>query len=83
LLLAPVTVKASPVERLPSPSESVSARVPFANVPKIPFERDTFVRTGIPFSRRDARRLRFRASSGLQKGDFAVAYHGFVPWLVT
>src|SRR5438128_4024392 len=82
LVLAPVTVKTSPVERLPSPSESLSARVPFAKVPRIPLERDTFVRTGIPFSRSDACRVRFRTSSGLQNEEFAVACHGFVPCVV-
>src|SRR3989442_410190 len=82
LLLAPVTVKTSPVERLPSPSESLSARVPFAKVPRMPLARDTFVNTATPFSRSDARKVRFRASSGLQNGKFAVACHGFVPWVV-
>src|SRR2546426_6591311 len=82
LVETPVTVKTSPVERLPSPSESVSARVPFAKVPRIPLARETFVNTAIPFSRSDARKVRFMASSGLQNGKFAVACHGFVPWVV-
>src|SRR2546427_1455819 len=82
LALTPVTVKTSPVERLPSPSESASARVPFANVPRIPLARETSVNTAIPFSRRDARKVRFMASSGLQNKKFAVACHGFVPWVV-
>src|SRR2546428_145695 len=51
LLLAPVSVKTSPVERLPSPSESLSARVPFANVPRMPLARDTFVNTETPLLR--------------------------------
>src|SRR2546425_13261412 len=62
LVLAPVTVKTSPVERLPSPSESLSARVPFANVPRMPLARDTIVNTAIPFSRSDTRKGRFRPS---------------------
>src|SRR2546422_1709376 len=82
LVPVPVTVKTSPLERLPSPSESVSARVPFANVPRVPLARETFVNIAIPFSRSDACRVRFRASSGLQNEGFAVACHGFVPWVV-
>jgi len=56
--------------------------VPFANVPRIPLARETSVNTAIPFSRRDARKVRFMASSGLQNKKFAVACHGFVPWVV-
>ena len=60
----------------------MKARLPFANVPTVPFTRPRSVRTGTEFSRNEARIVRFMASSGCQKLTLTPTRYGPVPCAV-